>query len=132
MEVNELSQDRHGRRHARFGTSCRARIRIRNRHYAGSLENISVSGAGIRTFSLIRDSGPTILFLPDLPPIEGTLRWLEHTVAGVLFDRQLDSIRLERWLESRIVCRSTEAIAIDRYRGGGLKVNANPISTPFG
>ena len=85
----------------RYPVQCAARIRIGNRQYAGYIDNISVGGARLRTISPIRRLGEVVLRLPDLPPLQCTLRWTDAYNAGVLFALTLSSEDLARWAESR-------------------------------
>ena len=95
---------RQRRRHPRYEVQCRARIRIGNRQYAGYIHNISEGGARLRTISSIRRLGNVILRLPDLPPLNCRLTWLDAYHAGVFFELPLAKAELRRWIQSRAAC----------------------------
>lgn len=85
----------------RLRVSCPARIRIGKRQYFGYLENISQTGAKLRTVTPIRKTGAVIIRLPDLPPLKCELRWNGPNDAGVAFEIALSQPQLRRWAESR-------------------------------
>lgn len=96
-----LQTDVDSRQHSRLNVHCRARIRIGKREYAGFLMNISEGGARIFTQTPIRETGPVLLKLPDLPPRWGMLRWIESHGGGVSFQLKLDGDMLEEWARLR-------------------------------
>lgn len=89
------------RRHPRYDVRCRARIRIGTRYYAGFIDNISVSGAKLRTISPIGRLGHVVLRLPDLPALRCTLCWTDAHNAGVSFSMGLSRQELDTWARSR-------------------------------
>jgi hypothetical protein len=86
----------------RLDVQARARIRIGKRFYAGFIENISEGGARIVTLTPIRDSGPVIVRVPDLPALAGELRWRDGCTGGVQFRLKLQPELLQQWLGLRI------------------------------
>jgi hypothetical protein len=86
----------------RLDVQARARIRIGKRFYAGFIENISEGGARIVTLTPIRDSGPVIVRVPDLPALAGELRWRDGCTGGVQFRLKLKPDVLQQWLGLRI------------------------------
>jgi hypothetical protein len=85
----------------RHNVSCRARIVIGTRHYAGYLHNISRGGAKLRTITPIGRIGTVLLKLPDLPPIRCRLQWSDCYNAGVAFELLLRSDIIADWLRGR-------------------------------
>jgi hypothetical protein len=85
----------------RLSITCRARIRIGNRQYAGYLHNISRGGAKLRTITPIHRPGNVILRLPDLPPLKCRLRWTDECHAGVSFELPLTASMLSAWAQAR-------------------------------
>ena len=85
----------------RLDVRCPARIRIARRQYAGFIDNLSEAGAHFITVSPIRESGPVILHLPDLPPIKAEICWTKPTEGGIQFCRILDLSTLTAWVASR-------------------------------
>jgi hypothetical protein len=85
----------------RHDISCRARIVIGTRHYAGDLHNISRGGARLRTITPIGRIGTVLLKLPDLPPLRCRLQWSDSYNAGVAFELLLRSDIMADWLRSR-------------------------------
>ena len=66
-----------------------------------NVTNISQRGLKLETSGAMAAPGAVLLTLPDLPPISGTIRWLDGTGAGVLFNNCLQFEVLARWVEAR-------------------------------
>jgi hypothetical protein len=99
VAVGKKGRDR--RDFDRHDVSCRARIVIGTRHYAGYLHNISSGGARLRTLTPIGRIGTVLLKLPDLPPIRCRLQWNDRYNAGVAFELLLDKALIADWLRNR-------------------------------
>jgi hypothetical protein len=97
----EANRGRNRRAFDRHDISCRARIVIGTRHYAGYLHNISRGGARLRTITPIGRIGTVLLKLPDLPPLRCRLQWSDSYNAGVAFELLLRSDIMADWLRSR-------------------------------
>ncbi len=93
---------RDARQSERLSVECRARIRIGNRQYAGYIDNLSEGGARITTFTPVQGGGKVVLRLPDLPPINGNLRWRDGTTAGVAFALTFSGEQLQEWARNRL------------------------------
>ena len=101
MHPGTAEADCENRLFSRFDVRCRARIRIGKREYAGFVENISEGGVKFVTLTPIRETGPVLVRLPDLPPQWAELRWHEPQSGGVSFCINLDKEILGQWSRTR-------------------------------
>jgi hypothetical protein len=103
MDTSSASASGAARREfERLNVHARAKIRIGKRAYAGFIENISQGGARIVTVTSIREIAPVSVIVPDLPPMSGTLRWVNGSEAGVQFHLKLNADVLSEWLGRRM------------------------------
>lgn len=102
------------REFSRLNVHCPARIRIGNRQYAAYVQNISEGGVRFTTLSPIREVGPVLLQLPDLPPVRGQVRWNSASEAGIAFHLKLDSELFRKWAGQRTDSANGEDVA-DRH-----------------
>jgi len=77
-------------------------VRTEGRIYAGSLIDISTSGAQVRTFTPAKLGPSAVLTLPDFPPMKAYVQWTNETHVGFSFDRQLPVELLSDWLAGRL------------------------------
>lgn len=112
MSCKALLADQYSetREFRRLDVRCPARIRIAKRQYAGFIDDLSEGGAHILTATPIREHGPVLLQLPDLPPIWAEIRWTNPLNGGVRFHRRLDREVLEGWIRSRSGARANSGL----------------------
>lgn len=97
--VTEVEGDR--RRSRRVKVECPATLKVDLRFYFGKLGDISPSGAKVQTRGAIKKTGDAMLALPDLPPLPGTIRWVNGKDCGIEFREQIPAEALSRWLQER-------------------------------
>jgi hypothetical protein len=97
--VTEAEGDR--RRSRRIKVECPATLKVDLRFYFGKLCDLSPSGAKIQTRGAIKKPGEAMLALPDLPPLPGTIRWVNGKDCGLEFREQIPAEALSRWLQER-------------------------------
>jgi hypothetical protein len=88
-------------RSPRLEVTCRARLRLGSRFYTGVLCDISQGGAKIRLQTGPCGVGEAVLTLPDLPPVQGMVRWVNESVIGVSFNERMPFEILAHWLDGR-------------------------------
>jgi hypothetical protein len=89
------------RRFERTAVRCPVRVRIGNRQYAAYLDNASDGGIKLSTGCRIVPADKVIVYIPDLPPIRGELRWVDGQEAGIAFPLVDGLVPLADWLERR-------------------------------
>jgi len=97
--VTEVEGDR--RRSRRIKVECPATLKVDLRFYFGKLCDLSPSGAKVQTRGVIKKPGEAMLALPDLPPLPGTIRWINGRDCGLEFREQIPAEALSRWLQER-------------------------------
>jgi len=97
--VTEVEGDR--RRSRRIRMECPATLKVGLRFYFGKLCDVSPSGAKVQTRGVIKKPGEAMLALPDLPPLPGTIRWINGRDCGLEFREQIPAEALSRWLQER-------------------------------
>jgi hypothetical protein len=85
----------------RIAVSCPARLLVRNRLLTGRVVNVSEGGLKIRTQRPLELDAPVVVTLPDLPPMNGHVRWTKLDVAGIAFAEPLPFEALATWLQQR-------------------------------
>ncbi len=97
--VTEVEGDR--RRTRRIKVECPATLKVDLRFYFGKLCDLSPSGAKVQTRGALKKTGEAMLALPDLPPLQGTIRWINGRDCGLEFREQIPAEALSRWLQER-------------------------------
>lgn len=97
--VTEVDGDR--RRSRRIKVECPATLKVDLRFYFGKLCDLSPSGAKVQTRGVIKKPGEAMLALPDLPPLPGTIRWINGRDCGLEFREPIPAEALSRWLQER-------------------------------
>jgi hypothetical protein len=85
----------------RLEVSCPGRLQIGPRAYAARLRDISEGGAKVELRTAMKKLSKAILTLPDLPPCEGFVRWVDGMRLGLGFDEPLPHEVIARWAEAR-------------------------------
>ena len=97
--VTEVDGDR--RRTRRIKVECPATLKVDLRFYFGKLCDLSPTGAKVQTRGVLKKTGEAMLALPDLPPLPGTIRWINGRDCGLEFREQIPADALSRWLQER-------------------------------
>jgi hypothetical protein len=63
--------------------------------------DISQGGAKVRLQTRPCGMGEAVLTLPDLPPLQGVVRWVDESVIGVSFNERMPFEVLAHWLQER-------------------------------
>ena len=97
--VTEVEGDR--RRTRRIKVECPATLKVDLRFYFGKLCDLSPTGAKVQTKGALKKTGDAMLAVPDLPPLQGTIRWVNGRDCGIEFREQIPAEALSRWLNER-------------------------------
>ena len=97
--VTEVEGDR--RRTRRIKVECPATLKVDLRFYFGKLCDLSPTGAKVQTRGALKKTGEAMLAVPDLPPLQGTIRWINGRDCGLEFREQIPAEALSRWLQER-------------------------------
>lgn len=97
--VGEHGVDR--RRSPRIAIDCPASLRVNARYFYGRIADLSSGGARFRAASTIRRPGPSILTLPDLPPLRARIAWQDGKQCGLDFEEPIPDEALRRWIAAR-------------------------------
>ena len=65
------------------------------------LEKVALEASKVQTRGAIKKTGDAMLALPDLPPLPGTIRWVNGKDCGIEFREQIPAEALSRWLQER-------------------------------
>lgn len=102
----------------RLDLSCPAIARYGPRSCAVQLGNISQRGAKIVARGPIPNNSAIMLGLPDLPCIQGTVRWSRGDEAGLYFNESLPFTVLARWVDDRRHLERTSPIVPSVFASG--------------
>lgn len=106
----------------RLALSCPAIARCGARSFAVEVGNISQRGAKIIAKVSVPNLSGIVLGLPDLPAIQGTVRWSRADEAGLLFHESLPFTVLARWVDERRQLerdqRASQSLTHDAERAG--------------
>ena len=104
----------------RLSLSCPASVRHGSLPFTVQVQNISQHGAKIVATQLIPNLTSMVLSLPNLPVIEGTVRWSRGDEAGLFFKGSLPFPVLARWVDGRRQLErstaSTDSLSFDARR----------------
>ena len=89
------------RRAPRLTVDCPAQLRVNSRFYYGRIGDISEGGARFRSGRSLKRTGSVLLLMPEMPPLSGTVRWIDGQECGLAFDEPIPSDALDRWLSGR-------------------------------
>ena len=85
----------------RLEIACRARIRIGAIQYRVEVCDISQGGLKISFAKPLASGTSVVISLPDLPPLDGTVKWSDDCSAGLAFNEYLPMDLLVRWLKDQ-------------------------------
>jgi hypothetical protein len=85
----------------RINVECRGRLSTGLRSIGVVLHDISQGGASLEAQTALTKLGNVRLSLPDLPPIDGVVRWTSGTKLGLSFDQCIAFEQLARWIQAR-------------------------------
>ena len=85
----------------RINVECRGRISTGLRSVVATLRDISQGGASLEVDGPVAELCNVELFLPDLPPIAGVVRWTSDRNVGISFNGCIAFEQLARWIQVR-------------------------------
>ena len=86
----------------RVAVAVKGRLRCGARYFAIDVHNISQGGVRVACDDAELDdrieSGPIVLSIAGLPPLEGTVRWHGDGLAGIAFNASIPLDTIGRWI----------------------------------
>jgi hypothetical protein len=86
----------------RVKVPARVLLRTAGRSYAGTLRDISATGARVGTQRPIRLGPSMMITLPGLPAIKAFVRWNDDTELGLAFESPLPIQLIAEWMGERV------------------------------
>lgn len=115
----------------RVGITCPGILRVNGRSHSARVHNISPGGARLEMRSEIPTLAETVLFLPNLAPIAGHVRWSKGSTAGLSFNERLPLDLLTQWIDlQRRIQRQGASHLMVRTPSGRASVSLGKATAP--
>ena len=113
----------------RVGVSCPGILRANGRSLSARVHNISPGGARVEVQSELETMCEVVLFLPNMQPITGSVRWSKGGTAGLSFNERLPLDLVAQWVDlQRRVQRQGASHLLMRTPSAAASVRLGPAA----